>query len=107
MVTGASSGIGASAACQLGAAGANVLPAPRFSAYLASKTAFDTLLRSIVGEVRRDGIHISSLYMPLVHTPMSHATRIYRLLPGLTPDEAATWVTDAIVRCRRLRAPWY
>lgn len=84
-----------------------LLPAPRFSAYLAAKTAFDTFLRSIVGEVRRDGVQITSLYMPLVHTPMSHATRIYRMLPGLTPDEAATWITDAMERRTKFRAPWY
>ena len=45
--------------------------------------------------------------LPLVHTPMSHATRIYRLLPGLTPEQAATWVTEAIVARKKIRAPWY
>ncbi|MFL6238518.1 MAG: SDR family NAD(P)-dependent oxidoreductase [Actinomycetes bacterium] len=84
-----------------------LIPAPRFSAYLASKTAYDVFLRSLVGEVRADNVHISSLYMPLVHTPMVEATPVYRRLPGLTPDEAAQWISRAIAERRRVMAPWY
>ena len=63
--------------------------APRFSAYLASKSAFESFLRCIAPEVRGDGVAVTNIYMPLVHTPMVEATRVYRLLPGLTADEAA------------------
>jgi short-subunit dehydrogenase len=84
-----------------------LIPAPRFSAYLASKVAYDAFLRSLVGEVRSDNVHISSLYMPLVHTPMVEATRVYTRLPGLTPEEAAGWVSRAIAERRRVMAPWY
>src|SRR4051812_24322370 len=85
-----------------------LIPAPRFSAYLASKTAFDVFLRSLAGELRADGVSVTSLYMPLVHTPMVQATEIYTRLPGLTPEEAAErWVCRAIAHRRRTMAPWY
>jgi short-subunit dehydrogenase len=84
-----------------------LIPAPRFSAYLSSKTAYDVFLRSLVGEVRSDGVHITSLYMPLVHTPMVEATKMYTRMPGLTPEGAADWVARAIADRRRVMAPWY
>lgn len=84
-----------------------LIPAPRFSAYLASKAAYDVFLRSLVGEVSSDNVCISLLYMPLVHTPMVEATRVYTRLPGLSPDQAAGWVTQAIADRRRVMAPWY
>jgi short-subunit dehydrogenase len=71
--------------------------APRFSAYLGSKSAFDTFLRCVSPEVRGDGVAITSIYMPLVRTPMIEATQVYGLLPGLTPEEAAQRVCRAIV----------
>jgi NAD(P)-dependent dehydrogenase (short-subunit alcohol dehydrogenase family) len=84
-----------------------LIPAPRFSAYLASKSAFDAFLRSIAGEVYADGVVVSSLYMPLVLTPMVEATRIYTMLPGLSPDQAGAWVCRALADDRRTMAPWY
>ena len=71
--------------------------APRFPAYLASKSAFDAFLRCLSPEVAGDGVAVTNIYMPLVHTPMVEATRVYGLLPGLTPDEAAERVCRAIV----------
>src|SRR5207237_7322377 len=62
--------------------------APRYSAYLGSKSAFDAALRCVAAEVRGDGVAVTSIYMPLVHTPMVEATKVYGLLPGLTPEEA-------------------
>src|SRR5205085_11045519 len=79
--------------------------APRFSAYLGSKSAFDAFLRCIAPEVRDDGVAVTNVYMPLVHTPMVEATRIYRLLPGLTPEQAADRVCRAIVERPRSVAP--
>jgi len=71
--------------------------APRFSAYLASKSAFESFLRCIAPEVRGDGVAVTNIYMPLVHTPMAEATRVYRLLPGLTAEEAAERICRAVV----------
>jgi short-subunit dehydrogenase len=69
---------------------------PRFAAYLASKAALDAFSRSIGSEVIGDGVHITTVYMPLVRTPMIAPTKMYERFPTLSPDEAATMITDAI-----------
>jgi NAD(P)-dependent dehydrogenase (short-subunit alcohol dehydrogenase family) len=69
---------------------------PRFSAYVASKAALDAFSRSIAPEVIGDGVHITTIYMPLVRTPMIAPTKIYDRFPTLTPEEAADMITDAI-----------
>jgi NAD(P)-dependent dehydrogenase (short-subunit alcohol dehydrogenase family) len=80
-------------------------PAPRYAAYCASKAAFDTWLRCVAPEVRSDGVATTSLYFGLIHTPMSAATAVYRLLPGLTPDKAADEVCWALVSRPRTSGP--
>ena len=69
---------------------------PRFSAYLASKAALDAFSRSIGPEVIGDGVHITTVYMPLVKTPMIAPTKIYDRFPTLSPEDAAEMITDAI-----------
>jgi short-subunit dehydrogenase len=69
---------------------------PRFAAYLASKAALDAFSRSIAPEIIGDGVHITTVYMPLVRTPMIAPTKIYDRFPTLTPEEAAALITDAI-----------
>jgi short-subunit dehydrogenase len=69
---------------------------PRFSAYVASKAALDAFSRSISSEILEDRVAISTVYMPLVRTPMIAPTDHYKYFPALTPDEAADMVADAI-----------
>jgi short-subunit dehydrogenase len=69
---------------------------PRFSAYLASKAALDAFSRSIAAEIIDDGVHITTVYMPLVRTPMIAPTKVYDRFPTLSPEEAADLITDAI-----------
>jgi short-subunit dehydrogenase len=69
---------------------------PRFAAYLASKAALDTFSRSIGPEIIGDGVHITTVFMPLVRTPMIAPTKTYDRFPTLSPDEAADMITDAI-----------
>jgi len=69
---------------------------PRFSAYLASKAALDAFSRSIAPEIIDDGVHITTVYMPLVRTPMIAPTKIYDRFPTLSPEDAANMITDAI-----------
>ena len=69
---------------------------PRFSAYVASKAALDAFSRSIAPEVIDDGVHITTVYMPLVRTPMIAPTKIYDRFPTLSPEDAASMITDAI-----------
>src|SRR5438034_3741992 len=76
---------------------------PRFSAYVASKAALDAFSRCVAPEVIGDGVHITTIYMPLVRTPMIAPTNIYDAFPTLTPDEAAQMICDAIIdRPKRL-----
>ena len=69
---------------------------PRFAAYLASKAALDAFSRSIGPEIIGDGVHITTVYMPLVRTPMIAPTKIYDRFPTLSPEEAAQMIVDAI-----------
>ncbi len=78
---------------------------PRFSVYLGSKSAFESFLRCIAPEVRGDGVAVTNIYMPLVHTPMVEPTRVYRMLPGLTAEEAAQRICWAIVKRPRRVVP--
>jgi short-subunit dehydrogenase len=80
---------------------------PRYSAYIASKAAFDYWLRSVAPEVRLDGVACSSLYFGLVRTRMSAPTAFSRYMPGRTPQEAADWVCRAVVSRNRTMAPAY
>ncbi|MGH2857078.1 MAG: SDR family NAD(P)-dependent oxidoreductase [Solirubrobacteraceae bacterium] len=69
---------------------------PRFAAYLASKAALDAFSRSIGPEVIGDGVHFTTVYMPLVRTPMIAPTKIYDRLPTLSPEQAADMICEAI-----------
>jgi short-subunit dehydrogenase len=69
---------------------------PRFGAYVASKAALDAFSRSISSEIIEDGVHITTIYMPLVRTPMIAPTKMYDRFPALSPDEAAEMICEAI-----------
>jgi len=69
---------------------------PRFSAYVASKAALDSFSRCIASEIVDDDVAITTVYMPLVRTPMIEPTSFYRGLPALEPEEAADMVAKAI-----------
>src|SRR4051812_35542667 len=70
---------------------------PRFSAYAASKSALDQFSRCLAAEVVDKNIFLTTIYMPLVRTPMIAPTDFYKTLPALEPEEAAQLVTDAMI----------
>jgi short-subunit dehydrogenase len=70
---------------------------PRFSAYVASKSALDAFSRCTAPEVVGDNVKFTTVYMPLVRTPMIEPTDIYKAFPTLTPDEAAQMLCDAMI----------
>jgi short-subunit dehydrogenase len=80
---------------------------PRFAAYVASKAALDAFSRSISSEIIHDGVHITTIYMPLVRTPMIAPTKMYDRFPGvLEPDDAAGLIVEAIrKRPKRVATP--
>ena len=51
----------------------------------------------IASEVIDDGVHITTIHMPLVRTPMIAPTRMYDVFPTITPEEAAEMITEAMV----------
>jgi NAD(P)-dependent dehydrogenase (short-subunit alcohol dehydrogenase family) len=72
--------------------------APRFSAYVASKSALDAFTECAASEFLDKGIHVTNINMPLVRTPMIAPTKMYENVPTLSPEEAAGLVVEAIVR---------
>jgi NAD(P)-dependent dehydrogenase (short-subunit alcohol dehydrogenase family) len=70
---------------------------PRFSAYVASKAALDAFSRVIASEVKEDNVHLTTINMPLVRTPMIAPTRMYDMFPAITPEEAAEMIAKAMV----------
>ncbi|HEX3240261.1 MAG TPA: SDR family oxidoreductase [Solirubrobacterales bacterium] len=70
---------------------------PRFSAYVASKAALDAFSRVIASEMVEDKVHITTINMPLVRTPMIAPTRMYDMFPAITPEEAAEMIAKAMV----------
>ncbi len=73
-----------------------------FAVYNASKAALAAVSRVIETEWAPKGVHSTTLYYPLVATPMIAPTRAYDGLPALSPDEAAGWMIDA-ARTRPIR----
>ena len=79
--------------------------APRWGAYQGSKAAFDLWVQAAVAEW--PGVRGTSVYLPLVRTPMIAPTRAYRFLPALSAPEAAEVVTLPFVRRVTRVAPWW
>jgi NAD(P)-dependent dehydrogenase (short-subunit alcohol dehydrogenase family) len=71
--------------------------APRFSAYVASKAAFDAWMLCAASEFIDLNIKFTIINMPLVRTPMIAPTSIYHDAPSLSPQQAADKVAHAIV----------
>jgi NAD(P)-dependent dehydrogenase (short-subunit alcohol dehydrogenase family) len=69
---------------------------PRFSAYVASKSALDAFTRVVSSETIGDGVTFTTIHMPLVRTPMIAPTKIYDSFPTISPDEAANLICEAI-----------
>jgi NAD(P)-dependent dehydrogenase (short-subunit alcohol dehydrogenase family) len=68
---------------------------PLFAVYNASKAALSAVSRVIETEWSRQGVHSTTLYYPLVATPMIAPTKAYDGLPALTSKEAADWMVIA------------
>jgi thioester reductase-like protein len=69
---------------------------PRFSAYVASKSALDAFTRVVASEVIGDGVTFTTIHMPLVRTPMIAPTKMYDAFPAISPEEAADMICEAL-----------
>jgi NAD(P)-dependent dehydrogenase (short-subunit alcohol dehydrogenase family) len=73
-------------------------PSPRFSAYVASKSALDAWTQSAAVEFSDRNVRLTTINMPLVRTPMIAATEVYDSMPVLSPEEAADMVAEAVIK---------
>ncbi|MGA8846778.1 MAG: SDR family NAD(P)-dependent oxidoreductase [Nocardioides sp.] len=72
------------------------LKAPKFSAYLASKTALDTWSRIAARESYGDNVAFTNMRFGLVRTAMVAPTQEYDGLPAMSPERAAEHVVRAL-----------
>lgn len=81
-------------------------PSPRFSAYVASKSALDAWTRAAAVEYSDRNVRFTTINMPLVRTPMIAATSVYDSMPVLSPDEAGDMVVEAVIhKEKRIATP--
>jgi NAD(P)-dependent dehydrogenase (short-subunit alcohol dehydrogenase family) len=71
------------------------MKAPKFSAYIASKTALDTWSRIAGREAYADNVTFTNMRFSLVRTPMSAPTEAYAGR-GATPEQAARRIVRAL-----------
>jgi NAD(P)-dependent dehydrogenase (short-subunit alcohol dehydrogenase family) len=70
--------------------------APRFSAYIASKTALDTWSRIAGRETYADNVTFTNVRLSLVRTGMIRETDVYRRSRAKTPEQAAEILVRAL-----------
>ena len=72
------------------------MKAPKFTAYIASKTALDSFSRIAGRETWFDNVTFTNLRLDLVRTDMIVATDTYRKVPAKSPEQAAALVVRAL-----------
>ncbi len=85
----------------------SLLPLPYWAAYQASKAAFDTWFRSAAPEWSAKGIATTSIYLPLVRTPMILPTTAYRSMPAMSAEHAARLIAKSLYTKRTTIRPWW
>ena len=70
--------------------------APKFAAYIASKTALDTFSRIAGRETYGDGVTFTNVRLSLVRTDMIGPTDVYRRSPAMSAEKAAAKVVRAL-----------
>ncbi len=84
-----------------------LLPIPHWAAYQASKAAFDTWFRSAMPELNVMGISTTSIYLPLVRTPMILPTTAYQKMPAMSPKHVAKIICKSMYTRVRTYRPWW
>ncbi|AYF77928.1 SDR family NAD(P)-dependent oxidoreductase [Nocardia yunnanensis] len=82
-------------------------PAVGWTAYIATKSAFNAWMRGAAPELRADGISVSTVHLQLVRSDMLGPYRIYRYTPSMSTEEAASLVCRAIVDRPLAIRPWW
>ena len=84
-----------------------LIPAPEWSAYQASKSAFDNWLRSVMPELNANGVVVSTVYLTLVRTGMIKPTKAYNNMPAMTATHAADIICKILYQQKRKFVPWW
>jgi short-subunit dehydrogenase len=84
-----------------------LIPIPYWAAYQASKSAFDTWFRSAAPELNAMGISTTSIYLPLVKTPMILPTTAYQEFPAMCSTHVAKIIGKAMYTKRKTYKPWW
>lgn len=72
------------------------IKAPKFAAYIASKTALDTFSRIAGREAFEDNVSFTNVRMSLVRTPMVAPTEAYAAARAESPERAAEKIVRAL-----------
>ncbi|MEB1808416.1 MAG: SDR family NAD(P)-dependent oxidoreductase [Bacillaceae bacterium] len=86
---------------------ARLAPVPYFAAYQASKSAFDVWLRSTAPELHAQGVSTTSVYLPLIKTPMIEPTAAYEHLPAMSPRYVARIICKSMYTKKKTYQPWW
>ncbi len=84
-----------------------LLPIPYWAAYQASKSAFDVWFRSVAPELNAMGIATTSIYLPLVKTPMILPTTAYQNMPVMRPSHVVKIICKAMYMKKKYYKPWW
>lgn len=84
-----------------------LLPAPKWAAYQASKTALDQWFRANLAEWRIMGIKAKTIYLPLVRTRMIAPNENYKNYPAMQPQQAALRIAKLLYSPSRYSKPWW
>lgn len=85
----------------------SLVPIPFWAAYQASKTAFDTWFRSAAPELNAMEISTTSIYLPLVKTPMILPTAAYKNMPAMSAEHVAAMIVKSMYTKQRKMMPWW
>lgn len=78
-----------------------------WSAYHASKAAFDDWLKCMEPELRKQQVMVSSVYLPLVRTKMSMVNEKNHKRPAMSKAKAANAVLNCLAYKKRKYRPWW
>jgi short-subunit dehydrogenase len=79
--------------------------APLFAGYVASKSALTAFGDSLHAELAGKGVTVTTVFPPLVRTPMIAPTAAFEGAPSLSAEEVGEWVLRAAIHRPREIAP--
>lgn len=78
-----------------------------WSAYYASKAAFDDWLKCMEPELKANNVTVSSIYLPLVRTGMSMVNKNNHRKIAMSKEKAASIIANYLITGRRKYRPWW